>query len=85
MRRRFCQSCRAPLTVPVRRPPTNAEDPGGRCDGSLGGLGGLVRTANSLDLDGYVTGQEALDGLFLKLAAEEGDPAGIRWPARRTC
>ena len=37
--------------------------------GGLGSLGGLVNT-NSLDLDGYVT-DKALDGLFLKLAAEE--------------
>ena len=38
-------------------------------DGMLGGLGGLVDTG-SLDLDGYVT-DKAMDGLFLKLAAEE--------------
>ena len=37
--------------------------------GGLGGLGGLVDTG-SLDLDGYVT-DKTLDGLFLKLAAEE--------------
>lgn len=37
--------------------------------GGLGSLGGLVDTG-SLDLDGYVT-DKALDGLFLKLAAEE--------------
>jgi len=38
----------------------------------LGGLGNLLGgdTASSLDLDEYVTGK-ALDGLFLKLAAEE--------------
>lgn len=44
----------------------------GRADGMLGGLGslgGLVNT-ESLDLDSYVTGK-TLDGLFLKLAAEE--------------
>lgn len=43
-----------------------------RADGMIGGLGslgGLVDT-NSLDLDGYVT-EKTLDGLFLKLAAEE--------------
>ncbi|MCB1801590.1 MAG: DUF4197 domain-containing protein [Gammaproteobacteria bacterium] len=43
-----------------------------RADGALGGLGslgGLVKT-DSLDLDSYVTGK-TLDGLFLKLAAEE--------------
>lgn len=40
--------------------------------GMLGGLGNLLGgdTASSLDLDEYVTGK-ALDGLFLKLAAEE--------------
>ena len=37
--------------------------------GMLGGLGGLLDT-RSLDLDGYVT-DKAMDGLFLKLAAEE--------------
>ncbi len=37
--------------------------------GGLGGLGGLVDTG-SLDLDGYVA-DKTLDGLFLKLAAEE--------------
>jgi len=37
--------------------------------GGFGSLGGLVDTG-SLDLDGYVT-DKALDGLFLKLAAEE--------------
>lgn len=37
--------------------------------GGLGGLGGLVDTG-SLDLDSYVT-DKTLDGLFLKLAAEE--------------
>ena len=37
--------------------------------GGLGSLGGLVST-DSLDLDGYVT-EKTLDGLFLKLAAEE--------------
>lgn len=44
----------------------------GRADGMLGGLGslgGLVDT-RSLDLDGYVA-DKSLDGLFLKLAAEE--------------
>lgn len=41
----------------------------GKADGMLGGLGGLVDTG-SLDLDGYVT-DKTLDGLFLKLAAEE--------------
>jgi len=43
-----------------------------QADGMLGGfgsLGGLVDTG-SLDLDGYVT-DKTLDGLFLKLAAEE--------------
>jgi hypothetical protein len=43
-----------------------------QADGMLGGmgsLGGLVDTG-SLDLDGYVADQ-TLDGLFLKLAAEE--------------
>jgi len=38
-------------------------------DGMLGGLGGLVDTG-SLDLDGYVA-DKTLDGLFVKLAAEE--------------
>lgn len=37
--------------------------------GGLGGLGGLVDTG-SLDLDGYVA-DKTLDGLFMKLAAEE--------------
>jgi hypothetical protein len=37
--------------------------------GGLGGLGGMMDTG-SLDLDGYVA-DKALDGLFLKLAAEE--------------
>ena len=37
--------------------------------GGLGSLGGLVKT-DSLDLDSYVA-DKALDGLFLKLAAEE--------------
>lgn len=37
--------------------------------GGFGALGGLVDTG-SLDLDGYVT-DKTLDGLFLKLAAEE--------------
>jgi hypothetical protein len=37
--------------------------------GGLGGLGGLLGT-DSLDLDRYVT-NETLDGLFVKLAAEE--------------
>ena len=37
--------------------------------GGLGGLGGLVDTG-SLDLDGYVA-DKTLDGLFVKLAAEE--------------
>lgn len=37
--------------------------------GGLGALGGLVDTG-SLDLDGYVA-DKTLDGLFLKLAAEE--------------
>lgn len=37
--------------------------------GGLGGLGGLVDTG-ALDLDAYVT-DKTLDGLFLKLAAEE--------------
>lgn len=44
----------------------------GKADGMLGGLGalgGLVDTG-SLDLDRYVS-EKALDGLFLKLAAEE--------------
>lgn len=44
----------------------------GQADGMLGGLGslgGLVDTG-SLDLDRYVT-EKTLDGLFLKLAAEE--------------
>ena len=44
----------------------------GQADGMLGGmgaLGGLVDTG-SLDLDGYVA-DKTLDGLFLKLAAEE--------------
>ena len=43
-----------------------------QADGALGGfgsLGGLVDTG-SLDLDGYVA-DKTLDGLFLKLAAEE--------------
>ena len=43
-----------------------------RADGMMGGLGslgGLVKT-DSLDLDSYVT-EKTLDGLFLKLAAEE--------------
>ena len=43
-----------------------------QADGMIGGLGsfgGLVST-DSLDLDGYVT-EKTLDGLFLKLAAEE--------------
>ncbi|MCG6967362.1 MAG: DUF4197 domain-containing protein [Chromatiaceae bacterium] len=40
-----------------------------QADGMLGGLGGLVDTG-SLDLDGYVT-DKTMDGLFLKLAAEE--------------
>ena len=40
-----------------------------RAGGGLGMLGGLMDT-DSLDLDKYVTGK-ALDGLFLKLAAEE--------------
>jgi hypothetical protein len=43
-----------------------------QADGMLGGfgsVGGLVDTG-SLDLDGYVT-DKTLDGLFLKLAAEE--------------
>jgi hypothetical protein len=38
--------------------------------GSLGGLGGLLGGQVNLDLDDYVT-DKALDGLFLKLAAEE--------------
>ena len=37
--------------------------------GGLGSLGGLVKT-DSLDLDSYVT-EKTLDGLFVKLAAEE--------------
>jgi hypothetical protein len=37
---------------------------------SLGGLGGLMGGQSSLDLDDYVT-RKTLDGLFLKLAAEE--------------
>lgn len=37
--------------------------------GGFGGLGGLIDTG-SLDLDAYVT-DKTLDGLFLKLAAEE--------------
>ncbi len=37
---------------------------------SLGGLGGLMGGQSSLDLDEYVT-NKTLDGLFLKLAAEE--------------
>jgi len=37
---------------------------------SLGGLGGLLGGQVNLDLDDYVT-EKALDGLFLKLAAEE--------------
>ena len=37
--------------------------------GGLGSLGGLVKT-DSLDLDNYVT-EKTLDGLFVKLAAEE--------------
>lgn len=37
--------------------------------GNLAGLAGMVDT-QALDLDGYVTGK-TLDGLFLKLAAEE--------------
>lgn len=37
---------------------------------SLGGLGGFLKQDKSLDLDDYVT-EKALDGLFLKLAAEE--------------
>lgn len=43
-----------------------------RADGMLGGLGSLGGLLNteSLDLDSYVT-EKALDGLFLKLAAEE--------------
>ena len=40
-----------------------------QADGMLGGLGGLVDT-RSFDLDGYVA-DKTLDGLFLKLAAEE--------------
>ena len=44
---------------------------GGGLGGSLGGLlGGGDKQPASLDLDDYVTGK-ALDGLFLKLAAEE--------------
>jgi hypothetical protein len=41
-------------------------------DGMLGGLGGLggLMSSGSLDLDGYVT-DKTLDGLFVKLAAEE--------------
>ena len=48
---------------------TRADKSLGGLGGGLGGLGGLVDT-NSLDLDSYVTGK-TLDGLFLKLAAEE--------------
>ncbi len=38
--------------------------------GSMGMLGGLMGSQVNLDLDDYVT-QKTLDGLFLKLAAEE--------------
>jgi len=38
--------------------------------GSMGMLGGLMGSRVNLDLDDYVT-QKTLDGLFLKLAAEE--------------
>lgn len=43
-----------------------------QADGALGGLGGLggLLDTGSLDLDGYVA-DKTLDGLFLKLAAEE--------------
>jgi hypothetical protein len=46
-----------------------------QADGMLGGLGGLgslggLVSPQTLDLDGYVT-EKTLDGLFLKLAAEE--------------
>jgi hypothetical protein len=44
-------------------------DQAGGAVGSLGSLGGLLNTG-SLDLDSYVT-DKAMDGLFLKLAAEE--------------
>jgi len=45
---------------------------GGALGGLAGSLGGLLGTSqpSSLDLDEYVTGK-TLDGLFLKLAAEE--------------
>lgn len=45
---------------------------GGALGGLAGGLGGLLGNSQpaSLDLDEYVTGK-TLDGLFLKLAAEE--------------
>lgn len=42
----------------------------GSTQSSLGGLGGLLGGQPNLDLDDYVTGK-TLDGLFLKLAAEE--------------
>jgi len=44
-------------------------DKAGGAAGGLGSLGGLLDTG-SLDLDSYVT-DKAMDGLFLKLAAEE--------------
>ncbi|MCB1773447.1 MAG: DUF4197 domain-containing protein [Gammaproteobacteria bacterium] len=44
-------------------------DQAGGAVGGLGSLGGLLNTG-SLDLDSYVT-DKAMDGLFLKLAAEE--------------
>ena len=36
----------------------------------MGGLGGLLGSSDSLDLDSYVT-DKTLDGLFTKLAREE--------------